>query len=400
MGPRIGSAASSIRDLMGGEIVNRVRRIGINALFLQPRMGGLETYVRELVPALLEARPELEIRLYVNHDGNALLRDEPWASEVDLVSHPLLGRPGTRAVTEATLLGFLASRDRLDVLHNVALTAPLSTRPANVVLLADVTWLRQPETVGRGRSLLWRLLVLPAARRADRLITLSEAARQEIVTDVKVSADRIDVIHLGRGTTRPAEPMREGELRCRLELGAGPIVLSVSALTPHKNIGALIDAIRFLRSSHPDVRLVVPGNPSAHGEVLARHAKKVGVESNVRFPGWVSPGELEGLYRAARCFAFASVREGFGLPLLEAMARGVPVACSNVSALPEIAGDAAVYFDPHVPAEIAGALARVLDDESFAQELAARGKARQRQFTWKRTAEETLQSFERAIGDS
>src|SRR4051794_17619821 len=208
-----------------------IRRIGINAVFLQPRMGGLETYVRELVPALLGARPELEIRIYVTRDGQALLAGEAWAGDVELVSHPLLGRPGTRAVAETTFLGHLASRDRVDVLHNVALTAPLKTRAANVVLLADVTWLRQPETVGRARSLLWRMLVLPAARRADRLITLSEASRAEIVADVKVPAERVDVIHLGHGASRRAEAMPEDQLRRRLELGSGPIVLSVSALT-------------------------------------------------------------------------------------------------------------------------------------------------------------------------
>jgi glycosyltransferase involved in cell wall biosynthesis len=373
-----------------------IRRVGLNAMFLEPRMGGLETYVRELVPALLEAKPGLEMRLYVNSDGHALLATEPWADEVELVSHPLLGRPGTRAVTEATVLGLLASRDRLDVLHNVALTAPLSTRPANVVLLADVTWLRQPETVGRARSLLWRTLVLPAARRADRLITLSEASRQEIVADVNVPAERIDVIPLGRGATPRAEPMPEEELRRRFDLGSGPIVLSVSALTPHKNVGALIEATALLQETQPDVRLVVPGNPSAHGEQLARRAGTLGVESSVCFPGWVSAAELEGLYGAARCFAFASIREGFGLPLLEAMARDLPVACSRSSALPEVAGDAALYFDPHRPPEIAAAIGRLLDDRALARELAARGEERQRQFTWRRTAEETLRSFARA----
>jgi glycosyltransferase involved in cell wall biosynthesis len=382
---------------MGVTIEGGVNRVGLNAIFLQPRMGGLETYVRELVPALLQARPELELRLYVNPEGHALLGAEPWASEVEFVSHPLLGRPGTRALTETTLLGWLASRDRLDVLHNVALTAPFRTRPANVVLLADVTWLRQPETVGHARSLLWRMLVLPAARRADRLITLSEASRREIVADVNVPRNRIDVIPLGHGGRRRADPVAEKELRRRFSLGSGPIILSVSALTPHKNVGALIDAIVLLREAYPEVRLLVPGNPSAHGEELKRRANMQGVESSVRFPGWVSAAELEGLYRAADCFVFPSIREGFGLPILEAMARGLPVACARASAIPEIAGNAALYFDPHRPPEIAAALKRILDDPALARELAAGGQERQRQFTWRRTAEATLRSFERAV---
>ena len=125
-----------------------------NAVFLEARMGGLETYVRELLPALLSVRPELELCVYVNAEGKLLLEREAWGDAVKLVSHPLLGLPGTRALVETTFLGWLASRQRVDVLHNVALTAPLRTRPANVVLLADVTWLRQPETVGRARAAL------------------------------------------------------------------------------------------------------------------------------------------------------------------------------------------------------------------------------------------------------
>src|SRR5919197_6345958 len=121
-----------------------MRRLGINAVFLQERMGGLETYVRSLVPALLAERPELHVSLFVNEHGRRLLAGEPWGSSVQLVVHPLLGRAYTRALTETTLLGWLASRAGLDVLHSVALTAPFRTRPANVITIADVTWLRAP----------------------------------------------------------------------------------------------------------------------------------------------------------------------------------------------------------------------------------------------------------------
>jgi glycosyltransferase involved in cell wall biosynthesis len=378
------------------EQAKTLRRIGINAVFLQARMGGLETYVRELVPALLSVRPELELRLYVNAKGKQLLEREAWGDAVKLVSHPLLGIPGTRAVVETTFLGWLASRQRLDVLHNVALTAPLRTQAANIVLLADVTWLRQPETVGQARARLWRTLVLPAARRADRIITLSEAARSEIVDDVRIDPGRIDVVPLGHGLSERAAPTQEDELRRRLDLGAGPIVLAVSGLTPHKNVRSLIDAIAIVRETHPDVRLVIPSNPTAHGAELERHVGAAGLQQTVRFPGWVPEGDLEGLYRAATCFAFPSLREGFGLPVLEAMARGLPVAVGDVSALPEVAGEAALYFDPRDPGSVATAINRLLDDGELRARLVELGDARRREFTWQRTALETLRSFERA----
>ena len=116
------------------------------------------------------------------------------------------------------------------------------------------------------------------------------------------------------------------------------------------------------------------------------------------FPGWVDASDLEGLYRTAACFVLPSLREGFGLPVLEAMRRGVPVACSSTSAVPEVAGDAALFFDPEWPDAIAEAVTAILRDRSLASELADKGRKRAALFTWRRAAEETLASFERALG--
>src|SRR5829696_5194222 len=118
--------------------------LGINAVFLQSRMGGLETYVRELVPAMLELRPDLRVSLFVTDAGRTALADEPWATSVELVTHPLVGIRYGKAAAELTLVGRLATRRGVDVLHSVALTAPLRMHPASVITIADVTWLREP----------------------------------------------------------------------------------------------------------------------------------------------------------------------------------------------------------------------------------------------------------------
>jgi glycosyltransferase involved in cell wall biosynthesis len=370
--------------------------LGVNAVFLEPRMGGIETYVRRLYPAILEARPGLRVSVFVNELGRDLLHAEAWSDGVDLVTHPLLGRRGTRAITETTLLGLLADRRGCEVLHSVALTAPFRTRAANVVTIADVTWLRQRGSVPIYTRFLWSGLVAPVARRADRIITLSRAAQREISEDLRVPAERVDVVPLGPGADPVAEPTPEHELRERLGLGAGPIVLAVSALLPHKNVGILIDALPEIRRASADVVLVVPANPTPLGDELVARAQSLGVENALLLPGWVSPADLEGLYASAACFAFPSLREGFGLPVLEAMRRGLPVACSNASAVPEVAGDAALVFDPHRPSEIANAVTRILGDPDLARDLSKRGRAQAATFTWKRAAEETLASFERA----
>jgi len=371
--------------------------LGVNALFLEPRMGGIETYVRELYPAILEARPDLKISMFVNTRGRELLAAEPWADSVRLVTHPLLGLRGARALGEALLLDFFARTRRCDLLHSVALTAPIRPHVPSVVMVADVTWLREPAAVPRLTRMLWKALVIPAARRARRLIAISEAARDEIAEDFRVPLERIDVIPLGPGTNGTVKPTGEHELRSRLGLGAGPVVLAVSAFLAHKNVERLVEATAAMRAEFPKATLVLPGNWTPLQDEVRARADALGLRDAVVMPGWVDAADLEGLYRLASVFVLPSRREGFGLPVLEAMCRGVPVACSRASAVPEVAGDAAAYFDPESTPEIAAAVTGILRDPEYAEELAAKGKRRAAVFTWRRAAEGTLASFERAL---
>jgi glycosyltransferase involved in cell wall biosynthesis len=371
--------------------------LGVNSLFLQPRMGGIETYVRELFPAILEVRPDLRISMFVNDEGRELIASEPWAHAVQLVTHPLLGVRGGRALGEALLVDSIARRRGCELLYSVALTAPLRPSIPSVVMIADVTWLREPAAVPRATRILWQTLVIPAARRARRLIAISKSAAGEIAEDFQLPLDLIDVIALGPGRDGAVAPTTEQDLRARLRLGDGPIVLAVSAFMAHKNVERLVDAMPAVLALAPDARLVLTGNPTPLREQVRARAQTLGLQDTIILPGWVDAADLEGLYRAASCFVLPSRREGFGLPVLEAMRRGVPVACSSTSAVPEVAGDAAIYFDPERPEEIAAAVTSILRNPGRAAELAAKGRERAALFTWRRTAEETLASFERAL---
>ncbi len=144
--------------------------------------------------------------------------------------------------------------------------------------------------------------------------------------------------------------------------------------------------------------LVLPGYPTAHEATLRELAAARGVTEDVRFLEWVSPEDLEGLWGLSHAFVYPSLYEGFGLPVLEAMSRGVPVACSNASSLPEVAGEAALLFDPHDEGAIAVALERLLSEPTLSEDLRARGLERAKQFTWERTARLTLLSYARALG--
>jgi glycosyltransferase involved in cell wall biosynthesis len=371
------------------------RRIGINSVFLEPRMGGLDTYVRALVPELVRLAPGVRFTVFCSPGGASYLREEGWGSEVELVTHPLLGRRGLKAVAELTLLGALAGR-RVELLHSVAMTAPLRTRAVNVVTLADVTWLIAPDAGEAATARIWRAVVPPVARRADRVIALSEAGAEHIVEYLGVPRERIDVVPLAAGTSTRVTPTGGDELRARLRLGEGPVILTVSAKKVHKNLERLVRAMVAVVQRWPDVRLVMPGNPTAHEDELRELASALGIAANVVFPPYVGAPDLEGLYAIAGCFVFASINEGFGIPVLEAMGRGVPVACSAVSALPEVAGDAARYFDPTSVPAIAEALVDLLDDRDLAAGLVDRGRRREAQFTWEATARGTLESYARA----
>jgi glycosyltransferase involved in cell wall biosynthesis len=370
------------------------RRIGINALFLEPRMGGLDTYVRALVPQLAQLAPEVSFSVFCSPGGYEYLEAEDW-QDIDLIRHPLLGRRGLKAVSELTVLGTLASR-QVDLLHSVAMTAPLRTRAINVVTLADVTWILAPDPGEEWTMRLWRVVVPLSARAADRVLALSEAGAEHIVHYLEVPRERIDVVPLAPGISDRATPTAPQELRARLGLGEGPVILSVSAKKLHKNLRRLVEAMAIVAKRLPDAMLVLPGNPTAHEDELRTLAARLGIAENVAFPAYVDAPDLEGLYAIADCFAFSSINEGFGIPLLEAMRREVPVACSRASALPEVAGDAAMYFDPYDVKDIASALVSVLCDHDLAKRLISLGSTQQAKFTWQSTAQATLSSYAKA----
>jgi glycosyltransferase involved in cell wall biosynthesis len=187
----------------------------------------------------------------------------------------------------------------------------------------------------------------------------------------------------------------EATLRSRLGVGDRPIVLSVSAKRPHKNLIRLITSISLIPQEVRPV-LVLPGYPTPHEPELQAHALRLGLRQDVCFLGWVSPEELEGLYAAAACFVFPSLAEGFGLPVLEAMARGVPVACSDRGALAEVAGEAALKFDPESERSIADSIRRLLDDDAERERMRAKGLDQAGHFSWKEAAAGTLRCYERA----
>jgi glycosyltransferase involved in cell wall biosynthesis len=375
-----------------------VRRphIGLNLIFLVPgQTGGMEVAARELIPALVVAAgDELRFTAFVNREAAA----EGSLSElVATRTVPVRARRREQWVLgEQALLPPLAARARVDLVHSLASTAPLWGPYRRVVTVHDLIYARFPDAHAGLRDNGMRVLVPAAARRADRVIVDSLSTRDDLIELLGIARERIDVVPLGLGAVRRAEPLPEPQARARLDLGERRVVLSLSAKRPHKNLLALIGALAAIPSDERPV-LVLPGYPTAHEHELRARAQALGVERDVRLLGWIDERELEGIWSLADAFVFPSLYEGFGLPVLEAMARGVPVACSNASSLPEVAGDAALLFDPRDESAIAGAITRLLRDAQLVGSLRERGRERVRQFTWERTARATIDSYRRAL---
>jgi glycosyltransferase involved in cell wall biosynthesis len=400
----------------GPAVSLRAVHVGLNLIFLVPgETGGMEIVARELIPALVKVAPrELRFTAFVNREA-AAAKDGPWGELLPAVTVPVHARNRVQWVFgEQLLLPRLAARARVDLVHSLASTAPAWGRFRRVVTVHDLIYARFPETHAGIRGLGMRVLVPLAVRRSHRVTCDSRSTESDLVELLGADRRRIDVVPLGFGSPPRAQPLAEAELRRRLGLGWGtrpdgaegptgqraagprPVVLSLSAKRPHKNLGALIGALARIAPERRPL-LALPGYPTGHEAQLRERARSAGVEGDVRFLDWLSPEELEGLWRIAQAFVYPSLYEGFGLPVLEAMARGVPVACSDASSLPEVAGDAALLFDPHDEAAIAGAIERLLSDPPARERLRARGLERVKQFTWERTARLTLDCYRRAL---
>lgn len=365
-------------------------KVAVNLLHLVPgETGGAETYARRLLPALAEADPRLELTLYAGAAAAESLENERW----NVV--PLRFDPRSRVrrvLAEQTLLPAALRGDRLNLLHNLFNTGPAVSPVPQVTTIHDVVFKRYPETHGvlaKGVE----LLVPLAARRSARIVTVSEASKADIIQFLGIASDRIDVTPNGPGLSEGVKGPPPLEIRRRFEVGDAPLVLTVAPTRRHKNVDRLVEALARI----PDAVLVVAGYQTSGEDDLVRYAERLGVANRLRRPGWVDDATLDGLYRAADCFAFPSLAEGFGLPVLEAMLRGAPVACSNTTSLPEIAGDAALFFDPLDVDAIADAVRQLLGDEKLATRLRKAGRKRAAGFSWDEAARLTLESYRKAL---
>jgi len=372
--------------------------VGLNLVFLVPgETGGMETYARELLPRLA-AMEGLRLTAFVNRE-TAELGGGPWHDVPHRVV-PVRARNRVEWVRgEQQYLPRMGLDAGCEVMHSLASTAPLRGRFLRVTTIHDLHYKLVPEAHFGLLSVGMRVLVPASAWRSHRVIAVSRSTAEDLETHLRLPRGKIDVVPQGVGPQGLAQPTPEARLRSDLALGDRPILLCVAAKRPHKNLVRLIEAhARLDPAARP--LLVIPGYPTPHERDLTERARELGTLEQIRLPRWLDQVDLEGLYAAATAFVFPSLYEGFGLPVLEAMRRGVPVGCSDRGSLPEVAGDAALLFDPEDTGAIHAALARLLYDDRLRRRLRAAGPARAALFTWEATAGATAEVYRRLLSRS
>lgn len=316
--------------------------------------------------------------------------------------HPL---PGCRLLPAVITLGnlalsYAARRYNLDVVHDPNGIAPFlgpSFGARRAVTIHDMFSYVVPETHNRLDVLRYRYMLPHAVRRTHCIMTNSRHSQADIARFLQLPPARIDVIPHAAARF---SPVPDGRARAAVLARYGitpPFILYLGGINARKNIARLFEAYARLREHHPDVTLVVGGKRQWQTGAIDATFKRLALEDKVHFTGYVADADLPALYSAAAVFVFPSLYEGFGLPPLEAMSCGTPVVTSNVSSLPEVVGEAALTVDPYDVGALAAAIERALTDAALRAELRRRGFEQAKQFTWERTARETVAAYQRVL---
>jgi glycosyltransferase involved in cell wall biosynthesis len=368
-------------------------KIGINLLWLLPGVvGGTETHVRGLIGALAESDRVNTYVLFTNRENHGLFETCGANFVRELCDFSAASR-SRRILAEQVALPIRAARARLDVLHSPGYTIALAARCRKVVTIHDCNAWAIPASVTGARRTALKILVRASSRVADAIVTVSEFSAGEIIKYLRVDRSKVFVVPNAPAPRAAAGDHGWTELAHRLGI-AKSYIFAFSSVFPHKNIEGLIRAFACLpeRASH---QLVLAGHAPHNAPALETLACRLGIGASVVLTGYLPDRQLQMALEHATALAFPSIYEGFGIPVLEAMAAGVPVACSARAALPEIAGNAALFFDPHSPAGIADVLHRMLVDDNLRQALIAAGYANVKRFSWQRAACETLRVYDR-----
>ena len=390
-------------------------KIGIDARFYGPIGKGLGRYTQEVVDNMIKITNTEE-----GEDFQYVIFLSP--SNFDEFD---AGRPGIKKVKldcpwygwkEQLLMPFYLRREKLDLIHFPHFNVPILAPGKFVVTIHDLILTHFPTVRATTRqhalyylkNFAYRLVILSALKHSRRIITVSEFTKKDIVDKFKIKPEKIVVTYEGvANLTKGRDSLFVSKLDNREILAQYHIpqnfLLYVGNAYPHKNLEILLRVFSRLHGEYPDLRLVLVGKLDYFYERVREAARslnlwqKENINSPIIFPGYVPDAQLEILYAEARAYIFPSLYEGFGLPPLEAMAKGCPVLSSDRASLPEVLGDAAVYFNPEDEAEMVLKIKEVLTDKELRAGLIERGLAQAKRYNWWECARETLAVYREAL---
>lgn len=367
--------------------------IGINARYLQRRTTGIERYLSELIKNLARGNASSLFSLY-------FMRHEPitlTTRQKNFFSYrtrfPTRNR-FLRILWEQFWLAIELKRKHIDVFHGPSFVAPFFTSCKIIITIHDLAFLTYPESFTLENKLYFTVFLKHSIKQASRIIADSHATKKDIIQYFHVPENKIRVIHLGVDAIFSRQPDAPEFLKTKYSLHQ-PYILFAGLITPRKNLERILTAFADFKSKYKTQHIfVIVGEKGWLYDSVFALIKKLGIEKDIRYIGHVPDEELPFFYSAADMLTFPSLYEGFGLPILEAMACGCPVITSKVSSMPEVAGRAALLIDPFSVAEIADAMKSLVFDSELRSKLIEAGFKRAKQFPWQKTAEATFKVYE------
>jgi glycosyltransferase involved in cell wall biosynthesis len=372
------------------------KRIGVDLLVLsQFSFTGIVTYTEWIVPSLIESMPEYDWVLFTPSE-NLIRFDYRKFPHVEVRVTPWMKSPWLWKLAGVNIEPW---RQSLDLLFIPVSRAPLLKSCSVIAYLHDLGFLKHPEALLRGTVWQTRLAIKHAALTADVVFANSEFTQKEICSSYGLPPERVVITYYGYSPDKfNQRPSEEADLERVLRRNGirSPYVLYVGVIQGRKNLVRLIEAAECWRQTEPDLQLVLVGKRGWNCDQIYAAAEKF-PRDQVLLPGPMVADDLRVLYQMAECFVLPSIYEGFGIPIIEAMACGTPVVLSRATVLPEVGGDAALYFDPQNPKEIAQKILELRASKELRTKMIATGLARAEEFTWDACTRRTVSAFEKVL---
>lgn len=364
---------------------------------LPGKVGGTETYLRGLLKGLSKIDIKNQYIIFTNRENHGTFDIKQDNFSEILCDVPAKFR-SLRIFWEQVLLPFYIKKHRIDVLHSPGYVSPVWAKCAKVVTIHDMQYFYYPEYFPKAKLLYWRYLIPLSARNSDLVVTVSNNSKIDIINLLNIPAEKVIITYEaskffidGLNNT-----WSDNNTFCKHNIKRD-YILSVASLLPHKNLDKLIEGFGLL-ANKVEHQLVLVGLKGCALNTIRDAIKKKGIKQDrVLLLGYVSDNELVTLYKKASLFVLPSLFEGFGIPLLEAMSLGCPVAASNRTSIPEVVGDAGVLFNPKDSKEIAQKIYSILYDSKLRDDLIKKGYERAKMFSWEKMAKQTLTAYYKAF---